>query len=458
MEQQARVDGGGVTLARIVDTKPFGAFQFGVLLLCLLSQMIDGFDNQASAFVAPALAGHWHVARGALGAVFSAGAFGTLVGALAIGPLGDLIGRKTLIVVSLVLAALLMAATGLVTSVGQLTMIRFLTGLPLGALVPGTVVIANEWSSARSRTATVTIMACGFALGAVLGGLLSSVLLPKFGWPSVFFAGSAGSILIAAAVMFGMPESLRYLSLRPIDKRQARIAAILRRFDPTLDPATIDAGGPAAAAPIAASGGNLVTGLFAQGRGPMTLVLWATYFMNMLVLNFMTFWLPTLLAGAGLTPAAAVRTSTLFQLGGIAGVVLMGTIAVRVGSLRIIMAALLLSAAAVALVGSLGGDGRNAAIAAAGFCIIGIQASLAALAATLYPTAIRSTGASWAMGIGRIGSTIGPLVGGLLIGRNWSLPQMFASIGLIAVCGFVFSLVLARRSQVAEPSAIPVQV
>ena len=456
MEQQARVDGGGVTLARIVDVKPFGAFQLGVLMLCLLSQMIDGFDNQASAFVAPALAGHWHVARGALGAVFSAGAFGTLVGALALGPLGDLIGRKTLIVVSLVLAGLLMAATGSVTSVGQLTMIRFLTGLPLGALVPGTVVIANEWSPARSRTATVTIMACGFALGAVLGGLLSSVLLPKFGWPSVFYAGSAGSILIAAAVMFGMPESLRYLSLRPIAKRQARIAAILRRFEPTLDPATIDAGRPAAA-PITASGGNLVSGLFAQGRGPMTLVLWATYFMNMLVLNFMTFWLPTLLAGTGLTAAAAVRTSTLFQLGGIAGVVLMGASVVRFGSLRIIMAALLLSAAAVALVGSLGGDGRNAAIAAAGFCIIGVQASLSALAATLYPTAVRSTGASWAMGVGRIGSTIGPLVGGLLVGRNWSLPLMFASIALIAVCGFVFSLVLARRSQVAEPNPVPVQ-
>ena len=456
MEQQARVDGGGVTLARIVDVKPFGAFQLGVLMLCLLSQMIDGFDNQASAFVAPALAGHWHVARGALGAVFSAGAFGTLVGALALGPLGDLIGRKTLIVVSLVLAGLLMAATGSVTSVGQLTMIRFLTGLPLGALVPGTVVIANEWSPARSRTATVTIMACGFALGAVLGGLLSSVLLPKFGWPSVFYAGSAGSILIAAAVMFGMPESLRYLSLRPIAKRQARIAAILRRFEPTLDPATIDAGGPAAA-PIAAGGGNLVSGLFAQGRGPMTLVLWATYFMNMLVLNFMTFWLPTLLAGTGLTAAAAVRTSTLFQLGGIAGVVLMGASVVRFGSLRIIMAALLLSAAAVALVGSLGGDGRNAAIAAAGFCIIGVQASLSALAATLYPTAVRSTGASWAMGVGRIGSTIGPLVGGLLVGRNWSLPLMFASIALIAVCGFVFSLVLARRSQVAEQNPVPVQ-
>jgi MFS transporter, AAHS family, 4-hydroxybenzoate transporter len=439
-----------MTLAGIVDGKAFGAFQLKVVALCLLAQLVDGFDNQASAFVAPALAGHWHVARAVLGPVFSASAFGTLVGALMIGPIGDLLGRKTLIVISLALAALLMAATGSVTSIGELTLIRFLTGLPLGALIPGTVVVANEWSPTRGRTAMVTIMACGFALGAVLGGLLSSELLPKFGWPSVFYAGAAGTAVIAAAVQVGMPESLRFLSLRPSKKKQARIAAILRQFDPTRDPASIDTGEPSSA-----SGGNLIGGLFTQGRAAATLLLWAAYFMNMLVLNFMTFWLPTLLAGAGLTQAAAIRTSTLFQLGGIAGVVLMGAFAGRLGALRIIVSSFLLSAVAVTLVGFLAGGGRNVAIMAAGFCIIGIQASLAAFSATLYPTVIRSTGASWAQGIGRFGSTVGPLVGGVLIGRHWGLPQLFVSIALIAVCGFALALLLASRSRVAEPMAVP---
>jgi len=239
--------------------------------LCLLVQLVDGFDNQASAFVAPGLAAQWHVERAALGPVFGAGAFGTLVGCLLIGPVGDMLGRKTMVVLSLALAAILMAATGSVTSIEQLIVIRFLTGLPLGALIPGTVVVANEWSPARSRAPMVTIMASGFALGAILGGLVSSVLLPAFGWPSVFHAGAVGTALICVAVMLWMPESVRFLSLRPSTEKSARIARILRQFDPGL--AYSDTG----QAPAPSRGIALATGLFTQGRAQMTILLWAAF-------------------------------------------------------------------------------------------------------------------------------------------------------------------------------------
>jgi AAHS family 4-hydroxybenzoate transporter-like MFS transporter len=407
--------------------------------LCLVAQLVDGFDNQASAFVAPALTADWHVAREALGPVFSAGAFGTLVGCMLIGPIGDMIGRKAVVAGSLVLAALLMLATASVTSLEQLIAIRFLTGIPLGALIPGTVVIANEWSPAKGRAAIVTIMACGFALGAILGGQLSSVLLPVYGWQSVFHAGAAGTALIAVAVMLWMPESVRFLSLRPTDGKRARVEAILHKFDPGLGAIS------EAAEPAPARGIGLVTGLFAEQRAAMTLLLWAAFFMNALVLNFMTFWLPSILTGAGLPAAVAIRTSTLFQFGGLVGVVLMGAFAAKTGAWRLVVTGYLFSAAAVTLVGLLAGSPRNAAIAAAGFCVIGVQMSLAALTATLYPTAIRSTGTGWALGVGRFGSTVGPLVGGVLIGWHWALPQLFGTIALASACGFVLVLLLARR-------------
>jgi AAHS family 4-hydroxybenzoate transporter-like MFS transporter len=182
-------------------------------------------------------------------------------------------------------------------------------------------------------------------------------------------------------------------------------------------------------------------------------LLWAAFFMNALVLNFMTFWLPTILATAGLPMAVAIRTSTLFQLGGLAGVVLMGAFANRLGPWRLVIIGYLLSAGAVAMVGLFPGSGRNAVIAAAGFCVIGVQMSLAALTATLYPTAVRSTGTSWALGVGRFGSTIGPLVGGVLIGWHWGLPQLFGSIALASACGFVLALLLARRVGDAVPAS-----
>jgi AAHS family 4-hydroxybenzoate transporter-like MFS transporter len=395
--------------------------------------MVDGFDNQASAFAAPALMAQWHVARAVLGPVFAASAFGTLAGSLLIGPLGDLLGRKTLIVLSLVLAAALMALTGSVHTLPQLIAVRFLTGLPLGALIPGTIVIANEWSPAKSRAAMVTIMACGFALGAVLGGLLSSVLLPRYGWPSVFHAGAAATTLIAAAVLLWLPESLRYLALRPNTRNDARAGAILQRFRP--------ATGPLAAEPQPKDA-NLVLDLFADGRAPVTLLLWIAFFMNLLVLNFMTFWLPTLLGMTGLSPAVAIRMSTLFQFGGIAGVVLMGSFARSLGAWRLVLGGSLLAALAVALVGLLKG---GATIAAAGFFVIGVQMTLSALAATLYPTAIRATGTSWAQGIGRIGSTLGPLAGTVLLGWHWPLSQLFAAMAVFPLLGLAATFVLTRR-------------
>ena len=437
---------GGVTIAEIIDGKRFGGFQFRIVALCLLSQLVDGFDNQASAFVAPALTEHWGIARAALGPVFSAGAFGTLVGCLLIGPIGDMLGRKAVVVGSLVLAAVLMAITASVTSLEQLVAIRFLTGIPLGALIPGTVVVASEWSPARGRATVVTIMACGFALGAILGGQLSSVLLPAFGWQSVFYAGAAGTGVIALAVQLGMPESIRFLSLRPTEAKRVRIAAILRKFDPGLN------GFDDTPDPTPPLGVGLVAGLFAQDRAIMTLLLWAAFFMNALVLNFMTFWLPSILTEAGLPQTVAIRTSTLFQLGGLCGVVLIGALASKVGAWRLVITGYLFSATAVTLVGFLAGSPRNAAIAAAGFCVIGVQMSLAALSATLYPTAMRSTGTSWALGIGRFGSTIGPLIGGMLIGWHWELPRLFGTIALASACGFVLVLLLARRISQTMPA------
>jgi AAHS family 4-hydroxybenzoate transporter-like MFS transporter len=427
-------DSAAPSVAELIDAKPFGAFQFGIVALCFLALMVDGFDNQASAFAAPALMGLWHIARAALGPVFAASAFGTLVGSLLIGPVGDLAGRKTLVVFSLLMVAVLMLLTAWVHNIGELIAIRFVTGLPLGALLPTTIVIANEWSPTRNRAAMVTIMASGFALGAVLGGLLSSFILARWGWASIFQSGAAATLLIAGATVLWLPESLRYLALRPQDA--ARRDAILRRFDPS----AVRIGDA-----DKAGGTNLIVGLFTERRAIPTLLLWLAFFFNLLVLNFMTFWLPTLLAGTGISQAAAIRLSTLFQVGGIIGTVIMGSVADRVGAWRVVLGGLVVSAAAMLLMGGVPANARGAAILLAGFGILGVQQSLGAVSATLYPTQIRASGASWAQGIGRVGSTVGPLLGGLLIGRHWPIAMLFGAMAVFPVLGFAAAWLLTRR-------------
>ncbi|MEO9129622.1 MAG: MFS transporter [Sphingomonas sp.] len=434
---------GAPTIAAIIDRKPLGLFQLRIVFLCLLTQLVDGFDNQASAFVAPTLAHQWNVPREAFGQAFSAGAFGTMIGCLLIGPLGDLLGRKTVIISSLLLAAALMALTGSVTNLEQLTLIRFLTGMPLGVLIPATVVTASEWAPARGRAAIVTIMACGFSLGAMLGGLTSSVLLPHFPWASVFHLGAAVTLLVGIAALIGMPESLRYLSQRGDVEGRARVEALARRFDPNI-------GELAIVAPARQPRGlRLVTELFVERRGVMTLLLWGIFFMNALALNFMTFWLPSILEQMGMTLPVALRTSTLFQFGGLCGIVSIGLLAIRLGARQLILTVSLVAVAAVACVGLLDAMGRNMAIFAAGFCLIGIQMSMAAFTATLYPTQVRSTGTSWALGIGRLGSTVGPLIGQMLIGWHWEPGRVFPSIALASVCASICLLFLTLTQRAA---------
>ena len=429
-----------IDVEELVDLRTFGAFQLKIVILCLLVQVIDGFDNQAIAFVAPAITREWHVSRDALGPVFGAGAFGTLLGSLSMGPLGDWVGRKKLMVGSLALIVVLMLATAQATTTNGLLVLRFLAGFPLGALIPSTIVMANEWSPRRSRAAMVTIMACGFALGAALGGLLAAFLLPRLGWASVFYAGAIGTGLLGAALVPLMPESLRFLALRPTPARRAHVATILRRFDPSL---VID-DAPTLVPPSRTAGANVIVELFRDGRAAITLLLWLSFFMNMLVMNFLNNWLPTLLSEAGFALDQAVRTTTLFQIGGIAGVVLMGSIADRVGVWRLIGTGYLLSGMMVAAIGVLQGGSLPLAVGLSGFCVIGVQMSLSAVSATLYPTAIRSTGSSWALGIGRIGSTAGPLLGGVLIGWHWPMPELLGTIALFSAAGFIVVLVLAR--------------
>ena len=433
-----------IDIEDLVDHRGFGGFQLRIVVLCLLVQFVDGFDNQAIAFVAPAITRQWHISRDVLGPVFGAGAFGTLVGSLAMGPLGDWLGRKTLILASLVAIALLMALTTQASSVHELLILRFLAGCPLGALIPSTVVMANEWSPRRHRAAMVTMMACGFALGAAIGGLISSFLLPVFGWPSVFWVGGTASALLAVCVLVMLPESMRFLALHQTARARARLLAVLRDFAP-------DHHVPADAVFIAQPrpSGKSVAALFTDGRTQTTLLLWAAFFMNMLVMNFLNNWLPTLISGTGVPIGQAVRITTLFQIGGVIGVLLIGAVADRLGVWRRVGAVYLLSGLFVGGIGLLMGSVAplSVAVGLAGFCVIGTQMSISALSATLYPTAIRSTGASWGLGIGRIGSSLGPLLGGWMIGWRWELPDMFLVLGSVSLCGFVALLLLARRAQ-----------
>lgn len=428
-----------VDVAGFIDRQPVGGFQIKLLLTCASVLFLDGFDTTAIGFVAPSLAKEWSLSKGALGPVFSAGLFGLMIGALLFGPLADRIGRKKIIIFSTLAFGIGTFATAFVQDVNTLLVIRFLTGLGLGGAMPNTIAMTSEFSPHRRRATMVMIMFCGFSLGAALGGFLAAALIPQFGWRSVFVVGGAAPLLLAPVLAMRLPESVRFLALT--GRANERVAQLLG----CVSPATGFAPGTQFVVDEPALAGIPVQHLFRDGRTLVTLLLWVVFFMSLLDIYFLANWLPTVLNDLGASVSVAAVIGSMLQVGGVVGTFALGSVIDRF-SFRALALVYFIAVFAVGAIGQLGHSVIfvSTAIFVAGFCIVGGQIAANALAAGFYPTSVRATGVGWALGIGRVGSIIGPLVGGALLAAKWSTGEVFLAAATAAMCAALAAFSLSR--------------
>ncbi len=423
---------------RVIDETQRPAFHWMLLALCGLCLVIDGCDAQAMGYVAPSVIAEWGVPKQALGPVFSASLFGMLLGALGLSVLADRIGRRPVLIGSTLFFALTMLATPFVSTIPALIALRFVTGLGLGCIMPNAMALVGEFSPAAHRVKRMMIVSCGFTVGAALGGFVSAALIPAFGWRAVFVVGGAVPLVLALVMLARLPESLQFLVLKG---RDAQARQWLAAFAPGL---ALDAGTRLVARETAAAGAP-VAELFRAGRLPVTLLLWAISFMNLIDLYFLSNWLPTVMRDAGYTPGVAVIVGTVLQTGGVIGTLSLGWFIERHGFVRVLFVCFACAALSVGLIGTVAGSlpWLLAAVFVGGFCVVGGQPAVNALAGQYYPTALRSTGIGWSLGIGRIGSVLGPLVGGQLIALNWSNGALFHAAALPVLGSALFVLGLA---------------
>ena len=436
---EAHIGASQVDVADFIDRQPVGAFQLRLLLTCAAVLFCDGFDTQAIGYVAPALAREWGLSKGALGPVFSAGLVGLMIGALLFGPLADRVGRKKIIIGSTLAFGLGALATAFVHDITSLLAIRLLTGLGLGGAMPNAIALTSEFNPRRRRATMVMIMFCGFSVGAALGGFLAAALIPQFGWRSVFVAGGIAPLLLVPILALRLPESVRFLALS--GSADARVARLLGAVNPkaAFDIAT------QFVVHEAQLSGIPVRHLFGEGRTLATLLLWVVFFMSLLDLYFLSNWLPVVLNDLGASVAAAVAIGTMLQVGGVVGVLVLGRVIDRF-SFRVLALVYLIAVVAVGAIGQLGHSivFVTMAIFVAGFCVVGGQTAANALAAALYPTSVRATGVGWALGIGRVGSIVGPLIGGMLLAMRWSPASVFTAAAVAALCAAVAAYSLSR--------------
>lgn len=431
------------TVSEVVDNQPLSRFQIGIITMCGLVTVLDGFDTQSIGFLAPAIAESLKVPLPSFAPVFVAGLLGLMCGAGVLGPVADRWGRRWTIVVSTLLFGLFSALTASASSFNELVLFRFLTGIGLGGALPNVFAMTAEYSPKRLQSIFVSMMSTGMPLGAMLGGVVASGLLPVWGWRSVFLVGGFLPLTMVIILIAKLPESARYLIVQ--GARSERIAALMARVAPGYPGLSRTRLVPGASA----LKGFTVKHLFTEGRALGTVLLWVPFFMNLLIIYFVISWLPAVLRQSGMAIAAGVTAISLFSLGGIIGSLLQGVAMRILGTGSVLVAEFGFS---LLLIGSLGvlpsSLGLILGIAfALGILVQGAQAGLNALASEFYPTAIRSTGVGWALGIGRIGSIVGPILGGIMLSLHWNLQQIFLAGTTPALCAGLAVLAGARLRQ-----------
>jgi AAHS family 4-hydroxybenzoate transporter-like MFS transporter len=429
-----------LTASEIIDGRPLSRFQIRTIMLCGVVLILDGFDAQIIGFLAAPISDSLKIPLKAFGPILSASLFGLMIAAMATGPIADRWGRKWTVVLSTITFALFALLTARVTTFNQLLILRFLTGLGLGGALPNVVSLATEYSPKRFQTVFVSVLFAGMPLGGVVGGMTSSALIPTWGWRAAFYVGGLLPLALACLLIAVLPESVRFLSVRGVDPR--KIAKVLAKISPELAGVTISPSSSRAER----HQGLPVKHLFTEGRAAGTILLWIPFFMNLLLLYFVVSWMPALLRQAGMSVSAGIIATTLFSVGGIVGCFVEGTLINVLGAFTILVAEFAVCALFMATM-SFVATSRPVVFTIAfvlGFCVVGGQGGINALAAGFYPTSIRSTGVGWALGIGRIGSIVGPMVAGLLLSAGWRPQQVFLA-GVIPACCAVAAVMLASR-------------
>ncbi len=450
-----------MSLDDLVDGQQVGLPAIVFLAVATLALVSDGFDLAAIGYVGPELIKQWHVAPAELVPVFTAGIFGLLAGAPLLGFVGDRFGRKTAILIGLVVFGGVTLATAAASSLSQLVALRFLTGLGLGGVIPNVVALAAEVAPKRVRGTFIVVASFGVPLGISCPGLVAAGLVPTFGWQVLLLVGGVLPLAVAALGCFVLPESIRFLAQRGGRMEKVRRLARTLRPDLAISGSTQFIAAAHGQAPAPGS----PKGLFAGGLALVTPLLWIALAANQMSNFFALTWLPTLLQSVGASTSQAEVSASLFSIGGLGGGLCLAFVIDRLGVVPLAV----LFLAGSPLVAAIGLPGLSATehglvIAGAGFCVTGINFGMNAVLGMIYPTPVRSLGTGWAHAAGRVGALAAPLAGGALLAMRFPMQELLLAPAAVLAVGAAACATLAvlcvRRfggTEVGEfPAAGPV--
>ena len=420
------------SVREMLSAAPMSALQMTAVAVSIALNAIDGLDVLAMSFAAPSIAGEWKIAPSLLGVTISAGLAGMAGGSLLIAPSGDRYGRRPLILLCLVLMALGMLLTATAQSVAWLCTWRVVTGVGIGGMIAALNAVAAEFANERRRDLCVALMAIGYPVGGLLGGLGAAELIQWDGWRSIFAAGGLLTAAFLPLVWFCLPESVLHL-------QRQRSPAALRRMNVLLERMGHP---PLSAWPAPEPAEQTRSGGLRELLGPVyrrpTLLLVGAYFLHILTFYFYSGWLPKLMTDLGFSKPEAIRTSAIMSMGGILGGIALGWLTPRLGLKRQVVVAMIATALTMAIFGNLHGLTalRITAFAVGIFMLAGIVGLYASIARA-FPARMRVTGTGLAIGLGRGSAVMGPVVGGVLLEAGFRMGSVLSAVGMCALAAAV---------------------
>ncbi|SEQ93241.1 benzoate transport [Lentzea albida] len=430
-----------------VRNSPMSRAQVQAVALCLVMNVVDGFDLLVTSFVGPAITREWGLSPSSVGVLLSGGLAGMAIGALFLAPFADRIGRRKITLGSLALASLGMLAAAFTQDLGQLLAARVVTGVAVGTMAASLPVLTSEYSNNKRKGTAVALITTGYGIGAVIAGLSTSVLVGSMGWRSVFVFGAVATAVLFLVGLRFLPESMDYLVAK-------RPAGALQRFNKIL----VSMGRqPVDELPAHDTGSRKVAleSLFQGGNAVRTVLVWLAFTAAQTAFYFASSWTPTLLLKAGMSNQQGISGGILFSLGGITGAALLGVLVSKVEARKLTAAYFGLAAVMLVLFSLSLGTLAIALVFAVvlGLFLNGTISGINVIVPLIYPAESRATALGMAVAVSRLGAVLAPLFAGYLVQAGWQPSSMYQVFTIPALIGGAAVLLLTRFGR-STPNAV----
>lgn len=425
------------------------AMQIVVIAVTIGLNALDGFDVLSISYASPGIMAEWGINRAALGFVLSAELVGMAIGSILLGGVADRIGRRPTMLGCLMVMTVGMYMVTTTSDLITLSVWRVVTGFGIGGMLTAINAIAAEYSNGRRKHLSVSLMAVGYPVGAVIGGSIIAPMLDDYGWRSVFYFGAAVTAAFIPLVYFLIPESVHWLTRKQPAGALEQINRTLRRMGHQA----------IAALPHVAEAvrRRSVGDIFTPGLIAVTLIVTSAYFFHITTFYYILKWIPEIVVRMGFEPSSAAGVLIWANVGGALGGATLGFLTIRFDLKRLTIAVLLLSTVMVSVFGHTPADLDRLALvcAVAGFCTNAGIVGLYAIFAHAFPTHVRATGTGFAIGIGRGGSVLAPVIAGFLFEGGMGLPgvSLFMASGSLIAAAVLALLRLQSESAPADAAA-----